>query len=156
MATIIYLKDNGESQVLTEITNIAQMGIDGDSNSQELAKYIRQGLDQLSTVGVPANKQLLMYSHETNGDPRTFHILKELKGCSCPLNEFRINRSEPGAFRAIFFEYEYEGEQFLVFTKAVLKQGDRNPPELQTAIKQSEILYQDFHQNPDSHLRKDE
>lgn len=156
MTTIIYLKENGESQVITEITNIAQIGIAGDSDAKQLAKYIRQGLHQLSHVGIPPDKRLLMVSQEENGDPRTFQILKDLKHCRYPLFEFRINRSIPGAFRAIFFEYEYEGRQLLIFTKAVLKQGDPNPPEFQTAIADSENMYERFHENPDQYLREDE
>lgn len=156
MATIIYLKENGESQIITEITNIAHMGIAGDSDAKELAKFIRQGLQRLSNVGVPSDKRLIMVSEEENGDLRTFQILKELRHCKYPLNEFRINRSTPGAFRAIFFEYEHEDEQLLIFTKAVLKQGDPNPPEFQAAIRESEILYEKFHQNPNQYLREDD
>lgn len=155
MAIIIYLDDNGESQVVTQITNIAHMGNQGDSDAKALAKFIRQGLTQLSKVGVPSNKQLMMVGEEENGDLRTFHLLKPLT-CRYPLNEFRVNRSTPGAFRAIFFEYEYEGEQLLIFTKSVLKQGDPNPPEFQIAIRESEILYKKFHKNPKLYLGEDD
>lgn len=57
------------------------MGILGDSDAQQLAKYIRQ----LSNVGVPQNKKLIMVGEEENGDKRTFN--------HCPLFEFRVNRS---------------------------------------------------------------
>lgn len=155
MATIIYLEDNGERQVETQITDIAYMGIRGDSDAKALGKYIRQGLTQLSKVGVPSNKRLMMFGEEENGHLRTFHLLKPLTSCRYPLNEFRVNRSTPGAFRAIFFEYEYEGEQLLIFTKSVLKQGDPNPPEFQTAIRESEVLYEQFHENPNLYLGDD-
>lgn len=149
------MKENGESQVISEISKIAQMGIEGDSNAKELAKFIRQGLQQLSVVGIPPNKELIMYGEEESGDRRTFRLFKELI-CDRPLNEFRVNRSMPGAFRAIFFEFEYEGQQLFIFTKAVIKKGDRNPPEFQKAIKESELLYDKFHQNPDKYIREDE
>lgn len=155
MATIIYLKDNGESQVAKHIADIARMGNQGDSNARALAKYIRQGLTQLSNVGVPPNKQLMMVGKEDNGDLRTFNLLKPLTS-QYPLNEFRINRSTPGAFRAIFFEYNYEGEQLLIFTKSVLKQGDPNPPEFQVAMRESEALYVKFHENPNLYLGEDD
>lgn len=155
MATIIYLEENGESQVITEITNIAHMGIEGDTDARQLAKYIRQGLTQLSKVGLPQNLQLIMIGEEENGDKRTFNLLKPLVS-SYPLFEFRVNRSTPGAFRAIFFEFEWEGNQLLVFTRALLKKGDINPPELQTAIQESEMLYLDFCNNPSKYLREDD
>lgn len=154
MATIFYLEENGESQVLTEISNIAHLGIDGDKDAQTLARFIAQGLDLLKDLGIPENKDLLLFGQEDNGDLRTFHLLKELRYCRFPLFEFRVNRSTPGAFRAIFFEYNYEGEQLLVFTRAVLKQGDTNPPEFQAAIKKSEFLYVKFHANPAKYLEE--
>ncbi|MFS0690432.1 hypothetical protein AB1K89_14455 [Sporosarcina sp. 179-K 8C2 HS] len=131
------------------------MGIKGDGNAQELAKFLRQGLQQLSSVGIPANKELIMVGEDENGHKRTFRLFKELT-CNRPLNEIRVNRRKPGAFRAIFFEYEYEGEQLLLFTKAVIKKGDPNPPEFQTAIRESERLYDKFLQNPDKYIREDE
>lgn len=155
MTTIIYLNDNGESQVAKHIAYIAQMGKEGDRDARALAKYIRQGLTQLSNVGVPSDKQLIMIGEEENGDLRAFNLLKPLKS-RYPLNEFRVNRSTPGAFRAIFFEYNYEGEQFLVFTKSVLKQGDPNPPAFQAAMRESEALYVKFHENPSVYLERDD
>jgi hypothetical protein len=151
MATIFYLEENGESQVITEIINIAQLGKDGDSDAQHLARYIRQGMTQLEEVGVPHNKRLIMYGVEDDGAPRTFQLLKPLVSRR-PLYEFRVNRSTPGAFRAIFFEYDYEGIQLLVFTKAVLKKGDPNPPEFRVAVRESERLYDEFHKNPEKFL----
>ncbi|WP_128568348.1 hypothetical protein [Lysinibacillus boronitolerans] len=102
MAIIIYLEEDGISNVLTEIKGIAELGIDGDADAKQLAKYIRQGLTQLENVGLPANKELMMIGEEENGDKRTFNLLKPLIS-SYPLFEFRINRSTPGAFRAVFF-----------------------------------------------------
>ncbi|WP_156506010.1 hypothetical protein [Bacillus sp. SJS] len=155
MATIIYLEDNGEISVITEIKNIVQLGKEGDSDARTLARYIRQGLTQLEAVGIPAEKRLEMYGYEDNGDERFFNLLKPLRGPK-PLYEFRVNRSTPGAFRAIFFEYNFEGEQYLIFTKAVLKKGDSNPPEFQTAMRESERLYQDFFKDPSKYLEEGE
>lgn len=156
MVTIIYLEENGISPVLTDITLIAQMGIAGNKDAMELAKYIRQGLSLLATTGVPSNYRLTLESQEENGDQRTFQLLKELKHVRFPLFEFRVNRSTPGAFRAIFFEYMYEGEQLLVFTRSLLKQGNPNPPLLQQFIQESEDLYDKFHKNPEAYLGEDE
>ncbi|SOC21512.1 hypothetical protein SAMN05880501_1133 [Ureibacillus xyleni] len=156
MTTIIYLEDNGERQVLKQIADIARLGISGDQDAKELAKYIRQGLQLLGKFGVPSDKRLMMVSEEVDGDKRTFHLLKELKHIPYPLFEFRINRTTPGAFRAIFFEYKYEEEQLLIFAKSVLKQGDPNPPELQQAIKESLALYERFHENPELYLGEDD
>lgn len=156
MTTIIYLTDDGVTQVPEEISSIARKGIEGDQDAMELAKYIRQGLKLLEEVGVPPTHKLQLISEEENGDKRTFQILKKLKHCAHPLFEFRVNRSTPGAFRAIFFEFEYENEQLLIFTKSLLKQGDSNPPEFQKIIKESEILYMKFHQNPEDYLREDD
>lgn len=144
METIIYLEENGESQVVTEITNIAHMAIAGDSNAKQLARYIRQGLQQLSNVGIPYDKRLIMIGEEENGDLRTFQLLKDLKYCKYPLFEFRVNRSTPGAFRAIFFEYVYEGEQLLIFTKAVLKKGDPNPLSSKQRLKRVKSYMKNF------------
>ncbi|MFC9601720.1 hypothetical protein ACFTQL_28775 [Peribacillus butanolivorans] len=150
MATIIFLEENGESQVLTEIANIAQMGIAGDSDAEQLAKYIRQGLRQLARVGIPPNKKSIMTGTEdATGHPRTFNLLKPIVGIDgIPLMEFRINRSTPGAFRAIFFTYQYHGEQIIIFTKAVLKKGNPNPPEFQVAITESIRMYHEFTKDP--------
>src|SRR5699024_5098223 len=155
MVTIIYLKDNGESQVANHIVDIARMGNQRDSNARVLARYIRKGLAQLTKVGVASNKQLMMTSEEDNGDLRTFNLLKPLTS-RYPLNEFRINRSTPGAFRAIFFECDYEGEQFIVFIESVLKQGDSNPPEFQMAMRESEALYVKIYENPTFYLGEDD
>lgn len=150
MATIIYLEDNGVSEVAQLIREIALQGIEGDGDAQHLARYIRQGLDLLESVNVPPNKRLQAIFEEDSGDKRTFQLLKSLK--KTPLLEFRVNRSVPGAFRAIFFEYEYEGEELLVFTKALLKQGDPNPSELQQKIEESYKIYIDFCKNPNKYL----
>ncbi|MED4287374.1 hypothetical protein [Priestia megaterium] len=155
MATIIYLEINGVCEVENKIIGIALEGKEGDSDSQTLAKFIRQGLDQLESVGVPDNKKLLGTFEEDNGHPRTFNLLNEITSRP-PLLQFRVNRSVPGAFRAIFFEYEYQGEQLLVFTKALLKTGDPNPPELQQAIEDSYKIYLDFLKSPEKYLEGNE
>ncbi|SFD03457.1 hypothetical protein SAMN05443252_1177 [Bacillus sp. OV322] len=152
MATIIYLQENGESQVLTEIENIAQMGIEGNADAQQIAKYIRQGLTQLTNLGIPPNKKMIMIGEEPNGHPRTFNLLKDIVGIHRPLLEFRINRSTPGAFRAIFFCFDFEDEQLLIFTQAVLKQGDPNPPEFQKAVRKSVQMYDEFLKDPMKYL----
>ncbi|MBT2734118.1 hypothetical protein [Bacillus sp. ISL-7] len=151
MNTIIYLEDNkGVSEVEQLIRQIAFQGISGDQDAQHLAKYIRQGMAILKDTSIPTNQRLQAIFEEDNGDKRTLQILKPLR--KVPLLEFRVNRSIPGAFRAIFFEYEYEGENLLVFTKGLLKKGDPNPPELQQKINDSHKIYLDFCRDPKKYL----
>lgn len=150
MNTIIYWEDNGVSEVRELIQEIALQGIAGDKDAQHLAKFIGQGLNLLSDTVIPVNKRLQAVFEENNGNPRTFQLLKPLN--KVPLLEFRVNRSEPGAFRAIFFQYEYEGERLIVFTRALLKKGDSNPPELQLKINESYNVYLDFCRDPKKYL----
>lgn len=153
----IRVKDNkkeGRKETVKQVGKAASVVGSGGLTAvlaRALAKYIRQ----LTNVGVPPNKQLMMVGKEDNGDLRTFNLLKPLTS-QYPLNEFRINRSTLGAFRAIFFEYNYEGEQLLIFTKSVLKQGDPNPPEFQAAMRESEALFVKFHENPNLYLGEDD
>lgn len=150
MNTIIYLEQNGVSEVEQLIRQIALQGIAGDSDAQHLARYIRQGLSILSETAIPSNQRLQAIFKEDNGDHRTFQLLKPLR--KVPLLEFRVNRSVPGAFRAIFFEYQYEGETLLIFTNGLLKSGDPNPPELQQKIEDSHNIYLDFCRDPTKYL----
>ncbi|MGG0741246.1 hypothetical protein [Niallia taxi] len=151
MNTIIYLEDtNGVSEVEQLISKIAYQGIEGDTDAQHLAKYIRQGLEVLESTSIPTNQRIQAIFEEDNGDKRTFQLLKPLR--KVPLLEFRVNRSVPGAFRAIFFQYDYEGESLLVFTKALLKRGEPNPPELQGKIEDSYNIYLDFCRDPNKYL----
>ena len=119
--------------------------------TQMLAKYIAQGLNVLETIEIPANKRYLWVTQNEQNNPISFNILKELTSAK-PLLEFRTNRSEPGAFRAIFFEYDYQGEYYLLFTQALVKTGDPNPPELQAKIQRSLEQYHEVVQHPEDYL----
>lgn len=151
MNKIQYLQDGNDTPVLDVITQIARQGMEGDHEAQMLAKYIAQGLNVLESIDIPANKRYLWVTQNEQNNPISFNILKDLTSAQ-PLLEFRINRSEPGAFRAIFFEYEYQGDRYLVFTQALIKTGDPNPPELQAKIQRSLEQYQEVVQHPDHYL----
>ncbi|MEK4487961.1 hypothetical protein MHH81_20855 [Psychrobacillus sp. FSL H8-0484] len=154
MTKIIFWEENGVKEVLVQITEIARLGIAGDKDAQHLARYILEGLDILKTTQLPPNQKLQAFFKEDNGDPRTLSITKPFPN-NPPLLELRINRSVPGAFRAIYFEYDNDdNEKILIFTKSLLKKGDPNPPELQVKIIESYKIYLEFLKNPKKYLER--
>lgn len=117
---------------------------------QDLAKYIAQAFDYLKTIGVP-NPPSLLFSLEDDRIPGrilTFQLLKTLR--TPPLLEFRVNW-QPEAFRAIFFCDEHHGEQVLFFVRALLK-SEKNPPDLQLAIDETQMIYLDYLADPEKYL----
>lgn len=154
MKNIIFWEENGQNEVLDLIIQIAEQGIMGDKNAQTLARYIREGLEILRNLELPPNKKIQHVFNEDNGDLRTIQLTKPLVS-KPPLLEFRINRSSPGAFRAIYFEYEENTESYIIFTKALLKQlGESNPPELQQKINDSFKMYLSLLEDPSKIIGK--
>lgn len=153
MTKIIFWEENGVKEVREQIVQIAQLGIAEDKDAQHLSRYIREGLDILKTTPLPPNQKIQAFFQEDNGDKRTLKITKPFPN-KPPLLELRINRSKPGAFRAIYFEYDYGNEKFLIFTKSLLKKGDPNPPDLQQKIDDSYKIYSEFINDPKKYLER--
>ncbi|MBM7581088.1 hypothetical protein [Jeotgalibacillus terrae] len=153
MTTIVYLKENGASQVIGEIQNVAALGVQGDPDAQEMAKIIAEGLNFLEENGIPENRELIFVREESaSGHLRTYKLIKDMKYTKNPVAEFRVNRSTPGAFRVFFFESNYHGEDIIVMCRAALKQGVSNNAATRQAIKDTDQLYDLFHQDPDKYL----
>ncbi|MBA2942809.1 hypothetical protein HZF08_31545 [Paenibacillus sp. CGMCC 1.16610] len=155
---IIFAKDSsGSVPVEDGIIQIASLGISGEKKYQELSKYIAQALDYLKNIEIPKlDKEYLLRwdTHDINDESRPLSFKIVLKATSVThVYEFRINWEEL-YYRALFFVYDQTAKrQFKIFTKSLLK-AEKNPPELQKAINETQQIAIDFFQNP-SHFLKE-
>ncbi len=148
---IEYLEDkDGHQQVVDLISEIIIKSESNDVNSTEynkLRQRITHGLFYIGQVGITKEKLNEVIGQTDEGNIFTLtKLVKPLRNHP-PLYEFRVNWRPIGAFRAIFFyEKDDEGNQFIYFTKAVIKHSTYSK-EFEDIIVESELMQKEFKNN---------
>lgn len=157
MGKIIFVTNiSGVKEVKEDISFIVSKAKAGDTNYQAVAAYIAQALDYLKDITVPEGDNTYLLEWETTDvwdpeRPLTFTIVK--KATSQPsVFEFRINW-DPIYFRALFFVDDVDLEQYKFLTRSLLKQ-EKNPPELQQKINETEMVSMMYKINPSKYLKE--
>ncbi len=149
MPTIKFTKDeNGIQQVKEAVNDLANTIVDPDR--KKLYMLVIRGFRFIERHEIPANRELFFSTMLEENTPYTIRLVKELKYHQ-PLLEFRVNWRGAGAFRAIFFEYEYEGQKVLVFTRATIKQQTTSS-EFEKLVVESEEIYMSFLHHPEQYI----
>ncbi|TVX85537.1 hypothetical protein [Paenibacillus agilis] len=155
MKTVIeFLHDpnTGQQQVLDFIRQLKlEAEKEQDTGKLQLFAFIIRGLEFLELHGVTHAFKNYFQTHREDGRPYTIMLLKELRD-HVPLLEFRVNWKGSGAFRAVFFEWEYEGMQVLCFTRAVIKQTTFDD-DFERIANEAESVYADFTANPEKYIK---
>lgn len=157
MGKIIFVTNfSGVKEVKEDISEIISKAKDGDTNYQAVAAYIAQALDYLQDITIPEgdNTYLLEWDTIDVSDPErplTFIIVKKVTS-QPSVFEFRINWN-PIYFRALFFMDDKDEEQYKFLTRSLLKQ-EKNPPELQQKIIETEMVAAMYKQNPFRYLKE--
>jgi hypothetical protein len=121
MAKIEFYKDDtGRSEVLELFKQFEEQS-KTDSGMARIYALILNGLEFLERHGMPAINTMVELHHEDNS-PYSVKLIKDLVRHK-DLYEFRINWKEAGAFRAIFFQFDYKDDKVIFITNAVLKDG---------------------------------
>lgn len=157
MSRIIFVTNlTGKKEVKEHIAEIVAIANSGNKDYEALAAYIAQALVYLKDIRVPENDKdyLLKWDTTDYWDPErklTFHIVK--KAVSQPsVFEFRINW-DPLYFRALFFVDDVDEEQFKFLARSLLKE-EKNPPELQQKINETELVATMYRMNRSAYLRR--
>jgi hypothetical protein len=149
---IEFLRDeHGTQPTLTLIRQLIKDAATS-SDAYQLLQFVERGLEFVEYHGLPAIFNTYFTTQREDGRPYTITIAKSLK-YHPPLMEFRVNWEEPdaGAFRAVFFEYQYKQYQILVFTHAVIKQ-QTNSAAFNAAVAATEALLPDFYRQPEKYI----
>jgi hypothetical protein len=137
LAKIEFYKDEyGSSQALNLLYELETSSLT-DEGIRKLYVLILNGLDFMRRHGMPAINSLVELHHEDNY-PYSVKLIKDLVRHR-DLYEFRINWREAGAFRAIFFQFDYKEDRIIFITKAVVKQGTYSK-EFDDFAKESEMI----------------
>jgi hypothetical protein len=155
MITLIeFLRNkNGTQPTLTVIHQLIKDAATSP-DAYQLLKFVQRGLEFLEFHGLPASIHKYFTTQREDGKPYTIAIAKNLK-YHPPLMEFRVNweQANAGAFRAIFFEYQFKQYQILVFTHAVIKKQTTSA-EFEAAIAATEALMPDFYRQPEKYINR--
>lgn len=157
MGKILFVTNfSGKKEVLEDISAIAVKAKAGDANYQAVATYIAQALDYIKDISIPEgdNDYLLDWDTTDHWDdtrPLTFIVVKKAKS-QPSVFEFRINW-KPLYFRALFFVDDVDQEQFKFLTRSLMKQ-EKNPPELQHKINETELTARIYKTNSAKYVRE--
>lgn len=139
----------GTKPVMTLIQQLLEEG-KSDPEVFQLYLLIIRGIDFLRRHGLQESFKTYFMTQREDGRPYTIMLVKELEQ-HVPLVEFRINWRGVGAFRAVFFEYEDEGEAVLIFVNAVMKKQTYDQT-FEAMVEEVESIFTDFQQDPEKYL----
>jgi hypothetical protein len=125
-----------------------------DAGTMQLLKFVQRGLEFVERHGLPGAKAQFFQGIREDGMPYTIQAVKELT-YHPPLLEFRANWQGTGAFRAVFFEYPYNGKQILVFPRAIIKQTTASA-DFEQIISETELLLPNFYADPGKYINLQE
>lgn len=158
MGKIIFVTNlSGHKEVREDINDIATKAKAGDANYQALAKYIAQALLYIKDIPVPEGDNTYLLEWDTTDvwdpdRPLKFYVVK--KAVSQPsVFEFRINWN-PLYFRALFFVDDIDNKEQYKFLSRSLIKKEKNPPELQQKINETEFVSRMYKLNPSKYLRE--
>lgn len=157
MGKIIFVTNlSGKKEVIDDIAKIVAKAKAGDKSYQAVSHYIMQALHYLKDIKVDENDKKYFHKWKTTDvwEPtRELEIKIVLKAISQPsVFEFRINW-EPLYFRALFFVDDVNKEQYKFMARSLLKE-EKNPPELQQKINETEWVSQMYNKNPSKYLKE--
>lgn len=145
---INYLEDKDGNQqvvdVINEIITKSESANEDNKDYNQLRQRITHGLYHIGEVGITEEKlkEVVGYTDEGNIFTLT-RLVKHLRNHP-PLYEFRVNWRPIGAFRAIFFYKEdAKGDQYIYFTKAVIK-SDTFSQDFEDIAAESETMLREF------------
>lgn len=157
MGKLIFVTNlSGKKEVKDDIAVIAAKANAGDTAYQAVAMYIAQALEYVKDIDIPTgdNEYLLEWKTTDIWDsdrPLCFYIVK--KAVSQPsVFEFRINWN-PIYFRVLFFVDDVDQEQYKFLTRSLMKE-EKNPPELQQKINETELVAGMYRTNPSRYLKE--
>ncbi|MBY0224102.1 hypothetical protein [Sporosarcina aquimarina] len=157
MGKLIFVTNlSGIKEVKEDIADIVAKANAGDTAYQAVAMYIAQALEYVKDIDIPTgdNAYLLGWNAPHIWEPDrtlTFHIVK--KAVSQPsVFEFRINWN-PLYFRALFFVDDVDQEQYKFLVRSLMK-DEKNPPELQQKINETELVAMMYKTNPSRYLKE--
>jgi len=128
----IFLKDEkGEKQALNFIWDLYDKAEQGDVDVT-FVKLLQLALEHIEKAETfPLGKNEIYNTTltlEENGINKKIDLIKPL--LNSPVCELRMDWYPEYCFRAIFFPYKHEGENYYCFTKAFFKKGRYNPTDL--------------------------
>lgn len=132
MNNIIFLKDDkGEKQALNFINDLYDKAEQGDVDVTfvTLLQVALEHIEDAETF--PLGKDEIYRTTltlEEDGISKEIDLIKPLH--ASPVCELRMDWYPDYCFRAIFFPYKYEGENYYCFTKAFFKKGKSDPTNL--------------------------
>ncbi|MEB8638241.1 hypothetical protein P4H32_31905 [Bacillus cereus] len=131
-----------QTQPVLDLIHQIEANAESDPGMMQLYKFIIRGLEFLERHGIPHVIHHYFTGIREDGRPYTIKMVKQLRN-HVPLMEFRVNWEGTGAFRAVFFEYQHEGKQILIFPRAVVKQSTYDP-DFERIAREAEAIYHDF------------
>lgn len=143
---------NGKQPVLDHLKELRQKATRGDQDAIWLLSRITRAFRFIQRHGIPASLGQTLIDNDDDGLPFTLvNPVKELVHHR-PLLELRVNKPRrAGAYRAIFFPFDFEGNQILVFTRSVIKQSTSST-DFETIIHETELMMPDFNRNPSKYI----
>lgn len=157
MVTTKYaMSEHGNRPVYDELRELARLVRQGDLEAAWLLPRILRSIAFAERHGIPDSLLRTLVANDDKGSPFTLvEPVKALKHHQ-PLIELRVNkRNRGGAFRAIFFPFEYEGEQFLIYTRSVIKQNTSSA-DFEQAVNETKAMLPDFLANPSKYINLEE
>lgn len=158
MTNIKFLYDESGHQQAYEFLLYLNEEAKQDSEKEKLLGLIMQGLEDLESANLfpvgTADPYVTTLKLQLNSSGqtiiRTLELVKPLDGG--PVLEMRVDWSGIGWFRATYFPFQYNDQNYYCFVKAFIK--TRNPPYNPTNIARDETLriFQKVLDNPERYL----
>lgn len=150
------MTENSNRPVYDELEYLSYLMRQGDATASWLLPRILRAIAFAERHGIPDSFFKTLVENDNDGIP--FTLVEPVKALKYhpPLIELRVNKpNRRGAYRAIFFPFEYKGEQFLIYTRSVIKQ-DTSSAEFDLAVQETEALIPDFLSNPSKYIHLEE
>ena len=150
------MTEHGNRPVYDELESLSYLMRQGDATASWLLPRILRAIAFAERHGIPDSFFRTLVDNGNDGLPFTLvEPVKALKHHR-PLIELRVNKpNRGGAYRAIFFPFEYEGEQFLIYTRSVIKQNTSSA-EFDLAVQETEAMIPNFLSNPGKYILLEE
>ena len=161
MNNVIFIRTERGKQALQFIREVIKRGNlntdDENYLNPLIGAFILKGLDILEKTEVfpyPATDDTVPWEEQDrtllileNGDELEQSLVKLL--AVYPIYEFRIDVNRKEYFRAIFFPFVYEGENYYCFTHAFIKvTGDYGSDKTDLYRDTAKAIYENFRRTP--------
>jgi hypothetical protein len=135
--------EHGQQPVLDHLYELKALSEAKDLDATWMLQRITRAFRFISFHGIPNAIQPSYSDTDDAGIPFTLaQPVKELIHHR-PIFELRVNRQGYGAYRALFFPFDHQGQQILVFTRSVLK-STRSCAEFDQAITMTQEMIPSF------------